>query len=233
MGFLCLYMFSVHSVKSGLTTCCGRGSANALGAAINVKANTVTDNIPINCLMLPPFNSLHKALYISQAMSDNIHMTQKALFAAGCFWGVQYYFDQVPGVTKSTAGYAGGRGSNPTWESTHGKDSDFAESVLLEFDSRQVSYEVLLKHFFRLHDPTQKDGQGPNIGTNYRSVIFYFDNAQKQAAENVRKELQKQLDEPIVTEITLASTFYEAEAFHQKYTEKTGQGMCHTPYEPL
>ena len=160
-------------------------------------------------------------------------MTQKAIFAAGCFWGVQYYFDQVPGVLKSMAGYTGGKGTHPTWESTHDEDRDHAESVLLEFDPRTVSYETLTKHFFRLHDPTQRDGQGPNIGTNYRSAIFYFDDTQKQVAEKVEAEVQKNFDKPVVTEIVPASTFYEAEPFHQKYTEKTGQGMCHVAYEPI
>jgi methionine-S-sulfoxide reductase len=160
-------------------------------------------------------------------------MTSKALFAAGCFWGVQYYFDEVPGVFKSTAGYSGGKGTNPTWESTHGSDRDHAECVLLEFDTQTVSYETLVRHFFRLHNPTQKDGQGPNIGTNYRSAVFYFDEGQKTVAEKVRSEIQAIFNEPVVTEITPAGPFYEAEAFHQKYTEKTGRGMCHVAYEPL
>jgi len=158
--------------------------------------------------------------------------TEKALFAAGCFWGVQYYFDQVPGVLKSTAGYSGGKGTYPTWESTHDEDSDHAEVVLLEFDPKVVDYEMLVRHFFRLHDSTQKDGQGPNIGTNYRSAIFYFDDTQQQIAKKVRAQVQETLDVPVVTEITPASAFYEAEDFHQKYTEKTGRGMCHIPYTP-
>ncbi len=160
-------------------------------------------------------------------------MTEQAIFAAGCFWGVQYYFDQVPGVVKSSAGYTGGKGTHPTWESTHDIDSDHAEAVLLEFDPAAVSYETLVRHFFRLHDPTQVGGQGPNIGNNYRSAIFYFDESQRQTAEQVRAEIQTHLQKPITTEVTPASTFYEAEAFHQKYTEKTGRGMCHVAYEPI
>src|SRR3989344_2411412 len=158
---------------------------------------------------------------------------QKAIFAAGCFWGVQYYFDQVPGVLKTISGYSGGKGSHPTWESTHYQDRDHAESVLIEYDPMVVSYEILVKHFFRLHDPTQKDGQGPNIGTNYRSAIFYFDDNQKKIAEKVKKELQPKFKKPIVTEISKASKFFEAEDYHQKYTEKTGRGFCHVDYAPV
>ncbi len=158
---------------------------------------------------------------------------QKAIFAAGCFWGVQYYFDQVPGVISSLAGYTGGKGTNPTWESTHYEDNDHAEAVLLEFDPEIVSYETLVKHFFRLHNPTQKDGQGPNIGRNYRSAIFYEDENQLQTAKKVLEEAQKNFDKPIVTELNPASKFYEAESFHQKYTQRTGHGMCHVDYAPL
>ena len=158
---------------------------------------------------------------------------QKAIFAAGCFWGVQYYFDQVPGVIKTTVGYSGGKGTNPTWESTHYKDRDHAESVLLEFDPKIASYETLLKHFFKLHDPTQKDGQGPNMGTNYRSAIFYFNDEQKSIAEKIKNAKSLQFDGKIVTEITKASKFYEAEGYHQKYTQRTGRGFCHVDYAPV
>ena len=160
-------------------------------------------------------------------------MTQKALFAAGCFWGVQYYFDQVPGVVKSTAGYTGGRTDNPTYEEVCAHGTGHAEAVLLEFDSRQVSYETLVKHFFRMHDPTQLNRQGPDIGDQYRSAIFYFDEHQKQTAEAIKSLLAPTFKEPIVTEISKAGTFYPAEDYHQKYTERTGRGMCHVAYVPI
>lgn len=157
----------------------------------------------------------------------------QAIFAAGCFWGVQFYFDQVPGVTKTTAGYTGGHTVNPSYEDVSYRDTGHAEAVLIDFDSQVVSYRMLVRHFFRMHDPTQMNRQGPDVGDQYRSAIFYFDDEQKAVAEAVRDEVQKELDEPIVTQLVAATPFYEAEDYHQKYTEKTGRGMCHIPYEPL
>ena len=157
----------------------------------------------------------------------------KATFAAGCFWGVQYYFDQVPGVTASQAGYSGGHVANPTYEQVCNEPTGHAEAVLLEFNQTQVSYETLVKHLFRMHDPTQVNRQGPDVGEQYRSAIFYFDEEQKQTAEDIKTTLQPNFDEPIATEITAASEFYPAEDYHQKYTEKTGRGMCHVPYRPI
>lgn len=158
---------------------------------------------------------------------------QKAIFAAGCFWGVQYYFDQVPGVSKSTVGYTGGHTKNPSYEQVCTHTTGHAEAVLLEYDQQQVSYELLCRHFFRMHDPTQLNRQGPDVGDSYRSGIFFFDEEQKNIAEEVKRNVQAKFDELIVTEITAASTFYPAEDYHQKYTERTGRGMCHIPYEPL
>lgn len=158
---------------------------------------------------------------------------KQAIFAAGCFWGVQFYFDQVPGVIKSTAGYTGGYIENPTYEQVCSHTTGHAEAVLLEFDPELVTYETLVRHFFRLHDPTQLNRQGPDIGDQYRSAIFYFDEQQKAAAEKVIAEQQKDFDKPIVTEITQATVFYQAEEYHQKFTEKTGQGMCHVSYQPI
>ena len=158
---------------------------------------------------------------------------QKAMFGAGCFWGVQYYFDQVPGVIKSTVGYSGGHTKNPTYEEVCTHTTGHAEVVLLEFDSDLVSYETLVKHFFRMHDPTQLNRQGPDIGDSYRTAIFYFDDKQRAIAEEVRDNLKPNFDKPIVTEIRQAVPFYKAEGYHQKFTEKTGRGMCHIPYKPI
>lgn len=157
----------------------------------------------------------------------------KALFGAGCFWGVQYYFDQVPGVTKTTAGYSGGHVVNPSYEQVCSHTTGHTEVVLVEYDPHQVSYETLLKHLFRIHDPTQLNRQGPDIGDNYRSVIFYYNNEQKKIAEKVKNKQQNNFVRPIVTEISEASQFYEAEEYHQKFTERTGRGMCHVAYEPI
>lgn len=159
--------------------------------------------------------------------------TEKALFAAGCFWGVQFYFDQVPGVVRTVVGYTGGYTENPTYEQVCAHATGHAEAVLMEFDPERVSYETLCRQFFRMHDPTQLNRQGPDMGDNYRSAIFYFDQVQRQVAEGVKSEAQTKFDQPIVTQIAPATRFYEAEDHHQKYAERTGRGMCHIPYDPV
>jgi methionine-S-sulfoxide reductase len=151
---------------------------------------------------------------------------QKAIFAAGCFWGVQYYFDQVPGVVKTTAGYTGGHTENPSYEAVCTHTTGHAEAVLIEFDPAKISYETLVRQFFRMHDPTQLNRQGPDVGDSYRSAIFYFDDDQRQIAGQVKLELEPKFDKPIVTQIAPARKFYPAEDYHQKYSERTGQGMC-------
>jgi methionine-S-sulfoxide reductase len=158
---------------------------------------------------------------------------EQAIFAAGCFWGVQYYFDQVPGVVGTTAGYIGGITENPTYEEVCSHTTGHAEAVLVEFRTEEVSFEDLCRHFFRLHDPTQLNRQGPDVGDQYRSAIFYASEEQKETAERVRDELQPEFKQPIVTVIEQAGPFYQAEDYHQKYAERTGRGMCHVPYEPL
>lgn len=122
---------------------------------------------------------------------------------------------------------------HPTYEQVCAHDTGHAEAVLLVFNPAQISYEALAKHFFRLHDPTQLNRQGPDIGDNYRSAIFYTDQTQKTVAERVMAEVQSHTKQPIVTQIVPAAPFYEAEQYHQKYAERTGRGVCHVPYEPL
>jgi methionine-S-sulfoxide reductase len=158
---------------------------------------------------------------------------QQAIFAAGCFWGVQFYFDQVSGVTKTTVGYTGGHTKNPTYEEVCTHTTGHAEAVLVEFDSAKVSYEILVKQFFRMHDPTQLNRQGPDVGDSYRSAIFYFSDEQKTTAEKVKATVQPTFDKPIVTQIEKAGEFYRAEDYHQKYAERTGRGMCHVAYSPV
>src|ERR1700733_9070688 len=158
---------------------------------------------------------------------------ERAIFAAGCFWGVQYYFDQVPGVTKTTVGYTGGHTENPSYEEVCTHTTGHAEAVLLEFDPAVISYEDLLRQFFRMHDPTQLNRQGPDVGDSYRSAIFYFDESQKETADKVKTDVQPNFHKPIVTQIVPVGPFYEAEAYHQKFAERTGRGMCHVAYEPL
>jgi peptide-methionine (S)-S-oxide reductase len=158
---------------------------------------------------------------------------EQAIFAAGCFWGVQYYFDQVPGVTGTTVGYTGGTTEDPTYEEVCAHTTGHAEAVLVEFDADKVSYETLVRQFFRMHDPTELNRQGPDVGDNYRSAIFYVTDEQKEVAEKVLAAVQPKFDEPIVTEIAPAGPFYRAEEYHQKYTEKTGRGACHVDYAPI
>lgn len=160
-------------------------------------------------------------------------MSHQALFGAGCFWGVQYYFDQVPGVVQTTVGYAGGHTKKPSYEDVCSHNTGHAEVVHITFDPKLISYSVLIKHFFRIHDPTQLNRQGLDVGDQYRSVIYYYNDDQKKIAEDIKKAEQKNYNLPIVTVIDKAPTFYEAEPYHQKYAEKTGRGQCHIAYAPM
>lgn len=161
-------------------------------------------------------------------------MTETAILAGGCFWGVQFYFDQVPGVVATTVGYTGGSTDSPTYEQVCSHTTGHAEATKIEFDPNVISYEQLLEHFFYLHDPSQLNRQGPDIGDSYRSAIFYTNNSQKAVAEKLIAELtdKKAFIRSIVTEITAALTFWPAEDYHQKFTEKTGRGACHVGYTP-
>lgn len=158
---------------------------------------------------------------------------EQIMFAAGCFWGVQYYIDQVPGVIRTTTGYSGGTTEDPTYEEICRKNTGHAEVVLVEYDAGKVSLETLCRQFFRMHDPTQYNRQGPDVGDQYRSAIFYFTDEQKEVTTRVMQELQAQFDVPIVTQIEQAGSFYEAEDYHQKFTERTGRGACHVQYQPI
>ncbi len=152
--------------------------------------------------------------------------TQKASFSAGCFWGVEQEFRQVPGVTDATVGYSGGHTKNPTYEQVCTGTTGHAETVLLEYDPAVVTYERLLDKFWELHDPTTLNRQGPDVGEQYRSIIFYFNEEQKKAALASRDREQKKLKRPIVTEIIPAADFWRAEEYHQRYLEKHG-GAAH------
>jgi methionine-S-sulfoxide reductase len=158
-----------------------------------------------------------------------------AFFAAGCFWGVQDYFDHIPGVLETEVGYSGGTLADPTYEDVISEKTGHAETVKIVFDPMRVSYYDLVRQFFRMHDPTQLNRQNYDIGPSYRSAIFYVDASQQKIAELMKTQLetQKQFDKPIMTEITAAGPFYLAEAYHQKFTKKTGRGACPVPYAPL
>jgi len=155
----------------------------------------------------------------------------KATFGAGCFWGVEVTFRQLEGVLDAQVGYMGGHLVNPTYQDVCTGTTGHAEVLQVEFDPEQVSYEALLDIFWKAHDPTQLNRQGPDVGTQYRSGIYYEDEAQRATAEASRTSLEQsgQHSNPIATEIAAASEFYRAEEYHQQYLEKRGLGSCHLP----
>ncbi len=150
-----------------------------------------------------------------------------ATFAAGCFWGVEDFFRSVPGVVDAVSGYSGGTVAKPTYEQVCSGGTGHAESVLVTYDPTKVSYEKLLEEFFRHHDPTTPNRQGPDVGTQYRSVIFVHDDEQERVAREALETFKERFRRPIVTEIARASTFWPAEEYHQRYVERTGHGACH------
>jgi peptide-methionine (S)-S-oxide reductase len=153
----------------------------------------------------------------------------KAIFAAGCFWGVEEAFRQLKGVTSTTVGYTGGTMKDPSYKDVCTGTTAHAEAVEVEFDPKQISYDQLLSVFWQSHDPTTLNRQGQDYGTQYRSAIFYEDAEQEAAARRSKAELEKSglFKRPIVTEIKPASEFYRAEDYHQQYFEKRGIKSCH------
>jgi peptide-methionine (S)-S-oxide reductase len=151
---------------------------------------------------------------------------KKATFGAGCFWGVEAAFRQLDGVTATRVGYSGGKLENPTYEDVCSHTTGHAEVVEVAYDPDQVSYERLLEVFWRKHDPTQLNRQGWDIGDQYRSVIFFHDDEQREAAEQSKAREQANWSAPIVTHVEPAETFYEAEDYHQQYLEKRGRSSC-------
>jgi peptide-methionine (S)-S-oxide reductase len=156
----------------------------------------------------------------------------QAIFAAGCFWGVEAAFREIPGVTATTVGYSGGTVDNPSYKQVCTGRTGHAEAVKVDFDPAKVTYEHLLDVFWASHDPTTRNRQGWDIGTQYRSAIFFSDAAQQAAATTSFQAQQGQSKRPIVTEITPASAFYPAEDYHQQYLEKRGQASCHIGLKP-
>ena len=154
-----------------------------------------------------------------------------ATFAAGCFWGVEDAFRQVKGVLSTTVGFTGGTTKNPSYREVCTGRTGHAEAVEVEYDPAQVSYLELLKTFWTSHDPTTMNRQGPDVGTQYRSAIFYHDAEQEAAARDSKAMLEKQgvFKRPIVTQILPATDFYRAEEYHQQYFEKQGIRSCHLP----
>ena len=164
-----------------------------------------------------------------QSLFNKKHDVEQAIFAAGCFWGVEHIFNEIKGVIEATAGYIGGDLENPTYEDICTGLTGHAEAVRVEFDPGRVSFEELLDYFWRLHDPTTLNRQGPDIGSQYRSAVFYNNDEQKKTAELSKKQFDKSdvFKEQAVTEISPATTFYKAEEYHQKYFAKNIGISCH------
>ena len=156
-------------------------------------------------------------------------MTEIATFGAGCFWGVEAAFRRVPGVVDAVSGYSGGHAENPTYKEVCTDRTGHAEVVQVTFDPARVSYEQLLEVFWKMHDPTQVNRQGPDFGKQYRTAIFYHTPEQQALALKSKQALEAsgKLQRPVATEITPAGTFWRAEEYHQRYLEKKGQESCH------
>jgi peptide-methionine (S)-S-oxide reductase len=152
----------------------------------------------------------------------------KATFGAGCFWGVELNFRRLDGVTDTAVGYAGGHTDNPTYHDVCSHGTGHAEVVEVEYDAGRVSYEELLEAFFEMHDPTQVNRQGPDVGDQYRSVVFFHTPEQQAAAEKAKADLETsgRYPRPVATLIEPAPAFWRAEEYHQRYIEKRGHGGC-------
>ena len=153
-------------------------------------------------------------------------MLEKATFGAGCFWQVEVEFRNMPGVHDAAVGYMGGTLENPSYEAVCTDRTGHAEVVQLEFDPDEVAYEDLLEKFFELHDPTQVNRQGPDVGSQYRSVIFFHSPEQCETAARAKESVAERFDRPVVTDISPAAEFWRAEEYHQQYLVKRGMATC-------
>ncbi len=154
-----------------------------------------------------------------------MNQPQEAIFAAGCFWGVEDRFRQLPGVIDAISGYTGGHVDHPDYRQVCSGETGHAEAVLVRYDPDRIGYTDLVRAFFAMHDPTTPNRQGPDVGSQYRSAIFPLDATQREIAERVMAGHQETLSRPIVTEITPASAFWPAEDYHQRYLEKRRADM--------
>lgn len=170
-----------------------------------------------------------RGLIVTKSAPAVLPKTEVAAFAAGCFWGVEDQFRKQKGVIATAVGFMGGHTKNPTYEEVCTGTTGHAETVQVEYDPKVVSYEKLVNLFWDIHDPTTKNAQGPDVGEQYRSVVFYHDDQQKKIAEKTRDQLAKsgELHDPIVTEIIHDGDFTKADEHHQQYVEKGGYASCH------
>lgn len=162
------------------------------------------------------------------ALYTQVRGTSVAVLAGGCFWGVEDAMSKLPGVVDVRSGYTGGHTDRPSYEDVCRGDTGHAEAVLVRFDPAKISYEAIVRRFFEIHDPTQLNRQGPDVGSQYRSAVFWLDENQKQTAQKLIDELRR-LGYDVVTKLEPAGPFYEAEAWHQDFTKRTGRGGCHLP----
>ena len=205
-------------------------------------SNRVKTSIRLNRFVRVAFSGLlflaclDRVATISLAQTKDMKSSSQletAVFGGGCFWCLDAQFKLVPGVMSVISGYAGGTTKNPNYEQVCSETTGHAEVVQVEFDPSVVSYEDLLRKFFHAHDPTTLNRQGPDVGTSYRSIILYKDANQKQIAERVKAEAQKDWSDPIVTEIVPLQAFYKAEEYHQDYFAKNpDQGYCRLVVAP-
>jgi len=219
-----------------------------LGALIHSMRNTnsLQPKQPEQLTMKTPFTSLlalglivvvaqspAKDAMSPSKTSEKPAKTERATFGGGCFWCLEALFETVDGVRSVTSGYAGGHAVNPTYEQVCAKNTGHAEVIQIEFDPSKISYEKLLDQFWHAHDPTTLNRQGPDSGPQYRSIILHHDDAQKQAAERLKKEAGARFKNPIVTEIVPLGTFYPAEDYHQDYFRKNpDQAYCRVVIQP-
>jgi peptide methionine sulfoxide reductase msrA/msrB len=174
-------------------------------------------------------NTRHCVNSLSLDFVDDLTVkdTEEAIYAAGCFWGVEQLFKQLPGVLKTEVGYTGGQKKNPTYQEICAGNTGHYEAIRVIYDPTKINYEQLTKYFFEIHNPTQGNGQGPDIGQQYLSVIFYYDDLQKETALGLINELNH-LGYPVATKVLPVSPFWPAEMYHQDYYEKNGKtAYCH------
>ncbi|MES1227206.1 MAG: peptide-methionine (S)-S-oxide reductase MsrA [Armatimonadota bacterium] len=191
------------------------------GSATEVKAESKVEPVEAGAFRPTPTDFKAKTTH-----------RETAYFAGGCFWGLEYRFRGVKGVTATAVGYSGGHTNNPTYEDVCSHTTGHAEATMVEFEPETVSYKQLATLFFNeFHNPTQMNRQGPDVGDSYRSVLFYSNDTQKKEGEAVKAEIQKTLSEPIVTEFVKYDKFWPAETYHQNYIKKTGHFLC--PIDPV